>query len=102
ERERRGDNAAAAREMQAALLGDEEAAVQRQERVESVLDRLRASTADIQRLQDEVGVEPGSLWGTVIQELMVFHGLTAEGARRILETLKAEQPTTKDDPPLRF
>lgn len=40
----------------------------------------------------EVGFEPPAVWSTLIQELMVAHGLNAAGARRLIETLAALQP----------
>lgn len=54
------------------------------------IEALREAGATVTRLCRETGYEPGSLWITLLQEL-VLEGLSERGVRRTLETLKAER-----------
>ncbi len=60
-------------------------------REQLALDELRRSTAKLMTLIRELGFEPPIVWTTMLQELLFTQQLSDGGARRVLETLKAER-----------
>lgn len=63
---------------------------------EEMWEVLRSTTAKINEIQAEYGHVP-PVWTTTIQELMVRFNLPAEGARRIFQSIKAEQKKDETD-----
>jgi transcriptional regulator with XRE-family HTH domain len=54
---------------------------------EGEAQRLRDSTQSLLKICRALRYEPPMVWTALIQELMIIHGLSDEGARRIIETL---------------
>lgn len=54
---------------------------------EGEAQRLRNSTQSILKICRALRYEPPMIWTALIQELMIIHGLSEAGARRIIETL---------------
>jgi len=74
----------------AMLLHDHAAEERREVRYNDVRNRLRHTTEVIRRISADLGYEAPAHWVALVQELMVCHGLSDEGARRVFETLKGD------------
>lgn len=58
---------------------------------------LREASQRILQFADELDYEPSMRWSTLIQELMVVHDLSPDGARRLIETLASlDSPPSAD------
>lgn len=56
-----------------------------------VADRLKQISTFIVDRSRETGYELPTVWATLIQELMLLHGLSEKGATRLIETLKHKE-----------
>jgi hypothetical protein len=60
--------------------------------VNNTLKRIESATTALGRIFEEEQLEPTGRWLIYLQELMVVHKLTDEGAQRLLQILKTKEP----------
>lgn len=70
------------------FFGDKGAAARQQRHEDKLFGRVRRATEALMRLRDELGYEAPMIWTGLAQELMFAHGLTEDGAKRLLETVR--------------
>jgi hypothetical protein len=58
----------------------------------NTLKRIESATTALVRIFEEEQLEPTGRWLIYLQELMVVHELTDEGAQRLLQILKTKEP----------